>query len=132
MNLIQLLLLSGMAVSLLLYLGFFRTVLRDRLIAVVIFGVAMAAILFPDLTTSVANLLGVGRGADLLIYIFVTGSIFAFILVGTRMKAMEESITRLVRQIAIGNAEHPAEATPGANTSAPSTTNQEQPTRTST
>jgi hypothetical protein len=110
MNVIQLLLLSGMAISLLLYLRFFRTVLRDRLIAILIFAVAITAILFPELTTVIANSLGVGRGADLLIYILTAGSIFAFVLIGTKLSAMEENITRLVRHIAICNAEHSKQA----------------------
>jgi hypothetical protein len=107
MTIIQLLLLLGIIASLLLYLKFFRSVLRDRLIALMLFIVAITAILFPDLTTVIANLLGVGRGTDLLIYILATGSIFAFILIGTRLLNIENKITELVRHIAIINAEQP-------------------------
>jgi|SRR3989344_1926662 len=111
MTIIQLLLLLGIISSLLLYLKFFRSVLKDRLIAFTLFIVAIIAILFPDITTVIANLLGVGRGADLLIYILSTGSVFAFILIGTRLLNIERNITELVRHIAIINAEkfHKAE-----------------------
>ncbi len=34
-------------------------------------------VLFPDFTTSVANLVGVGRGTDLILYLLVVGSVFS-------------------------------------------------------
>ena len=107
MTIIQLILLLGIATSLVLYLKFFRSVLRDRLIALMIFIIAVTAILFPELTTVIANYLGVGRGTDLLIYILATASTFAFILIGTRLLNIEKNITELVRHIAIINAEKP-------------------------
>jgi hypothetical protein len=85
-------------------------VLRDRLIATAIFVAVVSAILFPDLTTMVANMVGVGRGADLILYLLVVGSVFAVVLLTSRLMSIENTLTELVRQIAIMNADRPENA----------------------
>ena len=79
MSLIQIALVLGSILLLLLYSAFLRSTLRDRVLTILLFVIAVVAILFPDLTTRVANVLGVGRGTDLLIYLFVLAAVFAFI-----------------------------------------------------
>ena len=105
MNTIQIFLILGTLICLLVYLRYFRTLLRDRLIAVVLFGMALVSIMFPKVTTIAANLVGVGRGADLLIYISVTSSIFLFVLMFTRIKKLESDHVKLIRYLAIKEAE---------------------------
>jgi len=107
MRLIQLLLVMGTIASLALYFKYFRSVLRDRLVALLLFAMAVAAIVFPSVTTIIANYLGVGRGTDLVIYIIGSASVFAFILIGIRLIHMENMITELVRYIAILKADGP-------------------------
>ena len=70
MSLIQIALALGSILLLVLYATFLRSTLRDRALAILLFVTAVVAILFPDLTTRLANILGVGRGTDLLIYLF--------------------------------------------------------------
>ena len=110
MSLIQVILVLSALFSLLIYLVYFRSLLRDRLLVLVIVMVAIVAIMFPNLTTVVANTLGVGRGADLLIYIIAMGGVFALLLISNRLVTIEKTITELVRQTAISNAQEPKES----------------------
>ena len=110
MRLIQVVLVVGALSSLLAYLIYFRSALRDRLIALVLFSAAVGAIVIPEATTVVANVLGVGRGADLLTYILATGSVFAAILLYTKIHNTERTVTELVRSMAIMDAEVPRES----------------------
>lgn len=59
---------------------------------------------FPSHLTYVANEMGVGRGADLLLYIFLTFVLFEFLVIRIREKERMELFTKLVRRIAIDNA----------------------------
>ena len=60
MSLIQIALVLGSILLLWLYSAFLRSTLRDRVLAILLFVTAVVAILVPDLTTRVANVLGVG------------------------------------------------------------------------
>lgn len=62
-------------------------------------------IIFPDLTVAPANWLGIGRGADLVVYlslIFIFYLLFRFLL---RLEKMEKEITMLVRENALNDYE---------------------------
>lgn len=107
MNIIQLVLIVGCVLCLTIYFGFYRSLLRDRLLALSLFALAVLAIVAPDLTTRVANLVGVGRGADLLIYTLFVATVFSFVLVYTRLAKVEGANTRLVRALAILTARRP-------------------------
>lgn len=110
MSLIQVILVLGVLSSLLIYLVYFRSLLRDRLVVLLIVMVAVVAIMFPHLTTVVANMLGVGRGADLLIYVIAMGGVFALLLISNRLVIVEKTMTELVRHTAISNAQEPKES----------------------
>lgn len=63
-------------------------------------GVAVV-ILFPDITMVVADVLGIGRGVDLVLYL---GFILVFYLLfrmGVRMERMDREITQIVRALAL-------------------------------
>ena len=47
----------------------FRAKVIYRLVALLLFLTATVLVIFPDLTTSIAHALGVGRGADLVLYV---------------------------------------------------------------
>lgn len=100
---IQILLIFGALASLLLYLRYFRSLIRDRLIVSGCVLLVILGILFPDATTVIANKMGVGRGADLLLYFTAFGSAFLFILLYLRVQKLERNQTEIVRQIAIQN-----------------------------
>ena len=76
---------------------------------IVLFGLAGVYFVFvPEKTTILANYLGVGRGADLIVYcwIVISGCIFA--LQQFRLISIQREITELVRQTAILDASRPS------------------------
>ena len=105
MNLIKVILIASAATALVVYLAYFRSAVLDRLIAMLLFAVAVLAIVFPDSTTGVANAMGVGRGTDLLLYLFLAMSVFYGILFYSRVAKLEETVTALVRHQAVTHAE---------------------------
>jgi len=67
--------------------------------------IAGIAILRPSITMAIAHFLGIGRGADLVFYCAILGMLIGFFAVYVRMKRLESEITRLVRALAIRDAE---------------------------
>ena len=59
------------------------------------------AVVFPDTLTAVANVLGVGRGADLLLYALVVAFFFVALNTYLKFRDLELRNTRLARRIAI-------------------------------
>lgn len=57
--------------------------------------------LFPDSTTTMARALGIGRGADLLLYLLVIGTSFGFLVMYVKLRAVRRELTLLVRKIAV-------------------------------
>lgn len=72
---------------------------------------AAVAIARPELTATVAKALGIGRGADLVLYIAILAMVFGFFAVYVRMRRIESDLTKIVRELAIRNAEEPEEKT---------------------
>ena len=122
MSLIQIALVLGSILLLVLYATFLRSTLRDRVLAILLFVAAVVAILFPAVTTRVANALGVGRGTDLLIYLFVLGAVFAFIVLNARIIRLEDHITELVRELALSRASKLDDAGDGGDGAGPHAT----------
>ena len=112
MRLIQPLLVLGLLAALVAYLAFLRTTLRDRIIVAALGVSAVVAVVFPDLTNSVAHRLGVGRGADLLIYMLVVCGVFAFLMVHARLRRIEDRLTAIVRRQALTDVTPPVETPP--------------------
>lgn len=68
--------------------------------------VVLAVALMPQATDRIAEGVGVGRGADLLVYLAVTFLLYAVLRIIIRQQKMSEEITELVRSIAIDRAKH--------------------------
>ena len=71
---------------------------------------AIAGIYFawrPDDLSQIAHLMGVGRGADLVLYIWVVVSFLALVALMLRLRALREQITQLARHAALGGATPP-------------------------
>ncbi len=62
--------------------------------------------LMPQATDRIAALAGIGRGADLLVYLAVTFLLYAVLRIMVRQQKMSEEITELVRSIAIDHPKH--------------------------
>lgn len=58
----------------------------------------------PDLTTRLARLLGIGRGADLLLYLLVLAFVASWFLFYHRLRVLQGAVTQLVRELALRDA----------------------------
>ncbi|WP_019483067.1 DUF2304 domain-containing protein [Arthrobacter sp. TB 23] len=63
--------------------------------------VAALSIFLPELLTGVANLFGIGRGTDLVLYGFIVCFMVFMASSAQRNRHMEESLTRLARRVAL-------------------------------
>jgi hypothetical protein len=61
------------------------------------------AIVFPNLVTALANLVGVGRGTDLVLYVLAVVSLFVWIAVYRRFRELESRIVALTRDRAVSD-----------------------------
>ena len=68
---------------------------------------AAVAVTWPDATTTVANMLGIGRGADLVIYLVAIAFVAGFFFLYHRYRRVEASVTALTRYLALRDAEAP-------------------------
>jgi len=85
----------------------FRSKLAYRLLGMFFFFVATGFVVFPDASTQIARILGVGRGTDLLLYLVIFAGVHAFLLLYMRTRRLERKLTELVRAMAIQAAEYP-------------------------
>ncbi|MBB5830914.1 DUF2304 domain-containing protein [Brachybacterium aquaticum] len=104
---IQLLLMAGIVVIVAwLFIKRGAKQLAVRRLLVIAFALFFGlAVLFPGMLTRVANLVGVGRGADLLLYATVLVLLGFLALQEARTKAAEKRTTHLARRLAIDEAE---------------------------
>lgn len=108
---IQLLLIFLSLAMVVLYFQRIRSRLLDRL---VLFALAVAAVIMvvrPDWSNALANWLGVGRGADLVLYLGISGLAFLWLGLYTRQREMEVRLTELARRLSILQAEPPKKKT---------------------
>ncbi len=101
---IKLLLICCFAINIFFGLGIFYR--GSRWIGTSIVLVSVAASFFvvsPELTNSIASLVGVGRGADLIVYALFTIFLFAMVFFVRSHLVLDEKITKLTRFIAMQN-----------------------------
>jgi len=80
--------------------------IRRILLVLFVLG-AGVSVFFPNLLTSLANLVGIGRGTDLLLYVMVIAFLGFAATTYRRNRQLENQITELARQIALLGAEKP-------------------------
>ena len=92
-----------------------RGLVRKRIVTfwIAIWTLGAVAIVWPRSTVLVARWFGIGRGADLLLYVSVLLMLVGFFYVYARFRRLDRQITLLVRRLAIENAQRPS-PTPGA------------------
>jgi hypothetical protein len=93
--------------AILVFLGYalwVRTAVTDRLLYVGMAAVGVLLVLFPLGATRLANLVGIGRGADLIFYIFVLSGLFLSTHLLARLHQAERKITALTRRLALDEA----------------------------
>lgn len=104
--LIKLVLLAGLSVVALLIVwpgrGARRLALR-RISLLLVVMCAAGAVVFPQLANAVANLFGVGRGADLLLYGLVVAFVGYVIATRAHHSRVDLQVTELARAQALGS-----------------------------
>ena len=75
-------------------------------VALLAFG-AMPLVIRPELANRLANLVGIGRGADLLLYCFILISLAAIFNLHLRFRENERRMTAIARGLAIATATVP-------------------------
>ncbi|MDA2936094.1 DUF2304 domain-containing protein [Patescibacteria group bacterium AH-259-L05] len=67
-----------------------------------VFWIAGASIiLYPEASSYIARVLGVGRGADVVIYISLVLIFYFIFYITVRLRVIEQQITRIVRKISL-------------------------------
>lgn len=107
MTLIKLVLLAAIvAIGVLAFRGS-RKALHKVLWRAYVVLVAVAAglsVVFPDALTTVARFFGVGRGADLLLYVLVVTFMLVSVVLFRRLNELERRYTQLARAVAVRDA----------------------------
>jgi small membrane protein len=106
-----------MIIQIILTLGFglialygWAHVRRMRLVSAGMMLLSAVAIYFiwnPGVTTLLARILGIGRGADLMMYFFFVFVIFQLIVLHVKQRSQMMALTQLARRIAIDEARVP-------------------------
>jgi small membrane protein len=102
---IQLLLIASVLGSACLYFRQFRSQMIDRLIVVLVAGVGSVLVLCPEISSMAAAVVGVGRGADLVIYIGLVQGFFVMLLLLAKIRNCEARMAAIVRERAIATSE---------------------------
>jgi small membrane protein len=68
-------------------------------------GIGALAIIFPDMTQRAADLVGVGRGTDLVTYLSIVAVMFVLLHYYTKFVELQRQLTEITRELAILRAE---------------------------
>lgn len=106
MTLIQLFLIVGIILLWRLYAKVFKNQFLSKIAFVLLFVSGILAVAFPDLSTIIANHVGVGRGTDLLTYLMVLIFYASFYFLYTKIEKVEAHQVEIIRNLAIRDAQH--------------------------
>jgi hypothetical protein len=102
---IQLLLILLSVIMVFFYFRRLRSRLLDRLVFFALITVGVAFVARPDWSQAAADFLGVGRGADLVLYLGISGLAFLWLGLYSRQREMDVRLTELARRLSILQAE---------------------------
>lgn len=104
MTLFQALLIAAIIIAAALAVKFLpgeRSLALKRIYAIVFVAAAIFAIVFPGTLTTIANFFGIGRGTDLLLYLFIV-AVLIFAVATVRAKARSDArVSELARAVAL-------------------------------
>jgi hypothetical protein len=106
---IKLILIATLALAAMMLIRGRRSPLRllmRRSLTLGAIGLGVLAVLFPDSTTRVAALVGVGRGTDLVLYALCVAFLFVTIALYLRLNEMHDRYVELARRLALHEALH--------------------------
>lgn len=101
MTAIQFIFITGVIILFIYYLMSMRSAVAELVFLIVLSGISIFFILFPNKTNTIANILGVGRGADLLFYVCILLFLFFVLKLFNRIRRLEKTLTELIRKDAI-------------------------------
>jgi hypothetical protein len=107
---VQFILIVLLALVIYVYFSRLRSSVFDRLIVLFLAALGILMTVAPDFTTQVAHVVGVGRGVDLFFYLSILGLGFVCLLLYSRLRDLQASITELTRALAIKTADAPDDA----------------------
>lgn len=77
---------------------------KSRVVSIglmIVAAIGILAVLAPDASTSVARALGVGRGADLIMYCWIVITLLVAVNLQVKILQMQHSITVIARELAL-------------------------------
>jgi hypothetical protein len=101
MNLIQIVLIASLVIAGAVSWLVLKKALFIRMFFLVQFVLGVVFVACPELTTKLALLLGVGRGADLILYFLVVFVYFGGLCILGKFRQLERQQTLLARELAI-------------------------------
>jgi hypothetical protein len=78
-----------------------KTSLQTFILWVVLWIILAIFAIIPESSTTLANLIGIGRGLDLVIIFAIIGSYYLIFRVYMKLEKMDQDITELVRKISM-------------------------------
>ncbi|MEP6950531.1 MAG: DUF2304 domain-containing protein [Ginsengibacter sp.] len=78
-----------------------RSAIAESIFLIVLSGLSIFFVLFPNKTNAIANKLGVGRGADLLFYLCILLFLFFVLKLFNGIRRLEKRLTEIIRKDAI-------------------------------
>ncbi|HTP89800.1 MAG TPA: DUF2304 domain-containing protein [Bryobacteraceae bacterium] len=94
-----------LAVLVVLYFARLRSRASDGVVIFLLFGFAALLVLRPTVATWLANLVGIGRGVDLITYLAIPGLALFVLLLFARIRELNAKLTALVRENALADAD---------------------------
>lgn len=103
-SVIQILLLAGVLLIAFYSYRKLRSSYLDAILIILFLGTGVFFIFFPDTTTKIAHLLGVGRGADMIFYLSILFFGFLILKLYAKVRKLQQEVTSLVRKESIDKA----------------------------
>ena len=96
--------LVALIVAVVIYMFTVRSVSRDRTFMLLLAAAGCLLVVWPGLSTDVAKAVGIGRGTDLLFYLFVVFCLFRFVSTAAEIRRLNDRLTLMVRESALRTA----------------------------
>ncbi len=106
--------LSAMLVFLILYA--YRQKSHTRFVCefiIIVAALGVVVVWFPSIANAAAEVVGIGRGADLVLYFLATAGLMTAFVIHLRLRAVDNTLTVLARHIALSKPNLPKNLTGG-------------------
>lgn len=100
---IKIILLIPICLLLLFFLLKQKEKLTIRIAIILVSLIGIVFVIFPDFTNTIADTVNVGRGADLVIYLFMILAFFAVLYLYGKIRSIHTMLTDIIREISIKN-----------------------------